>query len=72
MREEVVKAFNLFTKGQERDIQLQDLRRVAKELREDVPENVLRDMLREATGGQVSGVGLEEFEGVMRRAGVFG
>ena len=72
MNVEVLEAYNLFTKGQEREINLSDLRKVAKELREDVPENVLRDMIREATGGGLGGVGKEEFEGVMRRAGVFG
>ena len=55
-------------------ITLAHLRRVAKELREDVDERVLRDMIVEANGGQgiSNGVGMEEFEGVMRRAGVFG
>jgi Ca2+-binding EF-hand superfamily protein len=72
MNEEVIKAYKLFTKGQERDINLNDLKRVAKELREDVPDNVLKDMIREATGGGLGGVGMEDFEGVMRRAGVFG
>lgn len=69
--EEVRKAYMLFTKGQERDININDLRRVARELREDVPENILKDMLREATGGGLGGVGMEDFEGVMQRAGVF-
>ena len=72
MNEEVVKAYKLFTKGQDREINVSDLRRVAKELREDIPDNVLKDMIREATGGALTGVGMEEFEGVMRRAGVFG
>ena len=73
VNEEVVKAYRLFTKGRDdRPITLVDLRRVAKELREEVPESVLKDMLREATGGGLGGVGLEDFEGVMRRAGVFG
>ena len=72
MYDEVVKAYSLFTKGQEREINLNDLRRVAKELRENVPDNVLRDMIREATGGGLGSVGMEDFEGVMRRAGVFG
>lgn len=70
--EEVQKAYALFTKGQDRDITINDLRRVAKELREDVPENVLKDMIREATGGGLGGVNMEDFEGVMTRAGVFG
>lgn len=68
--EEAIAAYNLFTKGEERDITLNDLRRVARELREDVPDNVLKDMIREATGGGLSGVGMDDFEGVMRRAGV--
>ncbi|KAM3423458.1 hypothetical protein BST61_g889 [Cercospora zeina] len=69
---EVHKAFALFTRGEEREITIADLRRVAKELREDVPESVLRDMVREAKGGPLGAVGKEEFENVMRRAGVFG
>ena len=69
--EEVVRAYGLFTKGAEREITLSDLRRIARELREDVPEAVLKDMVREATGGGLGGVGMEDFEGVMRRAGVF-
>ena len=71
MNEEVLKAYRLFTKSQEREISLSDLKRVAKELKEDVPDHVLKDMIREATGGGLGGVGMEEFEGVMRRAGVF-
>jgi Ca2+-binding EF-hand superfamily protein len=70
--EEIKKAYALFTKGQERDITINDLRRVAKELREDVPDDILKDMIREATGGGLGVVSMEEFEGVMTRAGVFG
>lgn len=71
INEEVAKAYNLFTKGEDRAITLADLKRVAKDLREDVPDNVLKDMIREATGGGLGGVQFEDFEGVMRRAGVF-
>ncbi|KAK5113739.1 hypothetical protein LTR85_010756 [Meristemomyces frigidus] len=70
--EEVAKAYKLFTKNEDREITLHDLRRVARELREEVPDNVLKDMIREATGGGLGGVGREEFEGVMKRAGVLG
>ena len=70
--EEIQKAYALFTKNQDREININDLRRVAKELREDVPENVLKDMIREATGGGLGSVSMEDFEGVMNRAGVFG
>ncbi|KAK5698769.1 hypothetical protein LTR97_006417 [Elasticomyces elasticus] len=71
-QEEIARAYRLFTGGEDRPIQLGDLKRVAKELREEVPDGVLRDMVREATGGGLGGVGKEEFEGVMKRAGVFG
>lgn len=68
-------AFRLFTamgEGGDR-ITMKCLKRVAGVLKEDVGEEVLRDMLLEANGGSGigKGVGLRDFEGVMRRAGVF-
>ncbi|KAL5393861.1 hypothetical protein PMIN06_003385 [Paraphaeosphaeria minitans] len=69
-------AFKLFTHGGPGPITLAHLRRVAKELKEDVPDDVLKDMIREANGGakgkgrDTGGVEVEEFESVMRRAGV--
>ncbi|KAL1302961.1 hypothetical protein AAFC00_003279 [Neodothiora populina] len=71
--EEVETAFQLFTRGEGETITLAMLRRVARELREDVGDAVLKDMLREANGGASvgEGIGREEFEDVMRRAGVF-
>ncbi|KAF4539869.1 hypothetical protein BFW01_g10716 [Lasiodiplodia theobromae] len=77
-REEIEKAFRLFTGGAMRPIRLADLKRVARELREDVDEDVLWDMVVEANGERKSkegvgkGVDMEDFEQVMRRAGVFG
>ncbi|KAK1594854.1 uncharacterized protein LY79DRAFT_128274 [Colletotrichum navitas] len=52
-------------------ITIADLKRVASVLREDVKEEVLRDMILEANGGAGVGKGVkkEEFEEVMRRAG---
>ena len=76
-REEVAKAFDLFTGrsggGGEGKITLGALKRVARELKEDVNEQVLKDMIQEANGGGGihKGVELEEFEEVMRRAGAF-
>lgn len=75
---EIAHAFSLFTHSTTRsNITLQDLRRVARELREEVDDRVLILMIEEANGaaGRESvgrGVGKDEFEGVMRRAGVFG
>lgn len=74
--EEVRAAYKLFTHGGPGPITLAHLRRVAKELREDLPDEVLKDMILEANGGvkgkgrDVGGVGLEEFESVMKRAGL--
>lgn len=72
---EVEDAFNLFLGmgGEGGKITMGCLKRVARELKEDVEESVLKDMLLEANGGAGvgSGVGLRDFEGVMRRAGVF-
>lgn len=68
---EVDAAFTLFTRGESEVITLAHLRRVAKELREDVSDATLRDMIREANGGTGGMVGREDFEAVMRRAGVF-
>jgi Ca2+-binding EF-hand superfamily protein len=74
--EEVSAAYRLFTHGAAGPITMAHLKRVAKELREDVPDDVLKDMILEANGGvkgkgnHVGGVSLEEFEQVMRRAGL--
>lgn len=56
----------------EEKITIETLRRVAKVLKEDVDEGVLRDMILEANGGAGvrKGVGRGEFEGVMRRCGM--
>ena len=78
-REEVEDAFRLFVgkarggSGGDVRITLNDLKRVARELKEDVSEQVLRDMMLEANGGEGVGRGVSarDFEGVMRRAGVF-
>ncbi|KAL6709177.1 hypothetical protein ACN47E_001993 [Coniothyrium glycines] len=74
--EEVAAAYALFTHGAAGPITIAHLRRVARELREDVSDEVLRDMILEANGGvrgkkgDVGGVSVEEFESVMTRAGL--
>ncbi|KAL9130458.1 MAG: hypothetical protein Q9217_001381 [Psora testacea] len=82
-RREVEEAFGLFMrmggdggakgKGQGEKITIGMLRRVAGLLKEDVGDELLRDMVLEANGGAGvgRGVGVDEFEAVMRRAGVF-
>lgn len=74
--EEVSAAYRLFTHGSAGPITIAHLRRVAKELREDVPDDFLKDMILEANGDvkgkgrEVGGVSLEDFESVMKRAGL--
>lgn len=77
---EIEAAFRLFTRSDEDSeitgdsrITIAHLRRVARELKEDVSDDLLKDMVREANGGQSvqNGVRLEEFREVMARAGVF-
>lgn len=76
--EEVETAFNLFhpsqaVAGQDQVIRLQDLRAVAKTLKEDVSDDVLKAMILEANGGKGIGRGvtMEDFRAIMIRAGVF-
>lgn len=75
---EVDEAFELFV-GEGRGggdgggvITMETLRQVARVLKEDVSEEVLRDMVLEANGGKGvrAGVGRGKFGEVMRRAGV--
>ncbi|CVK89535.1 related to calmodulin [Fusarium mangiferae] len=72
-RAEVEEAFRLFTNGQDGPITLAHLRRVAAVLKEDVDEELLKDMILEANGGVgvARGVGVEEFDGVMKSAGIW-
>ncbi|ETS76701.1 hypothetical protein PFICI_12088 [Pestalotiopsis fici W106-1] len=79
---EVAEAFALFTGsggGQQQQevgtetLTIAHLRRVAMTLKQDVPEDLLRDMVLEANygAGVGRGVNRKEFEEVMRRAGVW-
>lgn len=72
-RAELAEAFQLFTNGVDGPITLAHLRRVAAVLKEDVDEELLKDMILEANGGVgvARGVGLDEFDSVMRSAGVW-
>lgn len=76
---EVDDAFGLFTgtdaagEPQSSVITVAHLRRVATVLKEEVDDDLLRDMILEANGGAGVGRGVKkgEFENVMRRAGVW-
>ncbi len=68
---EVEEGFRLFTDGER--ITINDLKRVAMVLKEDVDEQLLKDMILEANGGGGlrEGVDVGAFKEVMGRAGVF-
>jgi hydroxyacylglutathione hydrolase len=72
--QEVEEAYGLFTGSAEAPaITLAHLRRVAAVLKEEVDEELLRDMILEANGGAGVGHGVkkDEFDRVMARAGVW-
>jgi len=70
---EVEHAYRLFTRGTDGPILVSHLKKVARDLKEDVSDELLRDMIREANGadGLHAGVNIEQFRDVMMRAGVF-
>lgn len=72
-RARIDEAFRLFTDGSDGPISLAHLRRVAAVLKEDVSDDLLRDMILEANGGAgvARGVRLDEFDNVMKAAGVW-
>ncbi|PFH55695.1 hypothetical protein XA68_17813 [Ophiocordyceps unilateralis] len=72
-RAQLDEAFRLFTNGGDGPITLAHLRRVAAILKEDVDEELLKDMILEANGGAgvARGVDVDEFDEVMRSAGVW-
>lgn len=72
-RAQVDEAFRLFTNGTDGPISLAHLRRVAAVLKDDVDEEMLKDMILEANGGAgvARGVAMDEFDEVMRNAGVW-
>jgi Ca2+-binding EF-hand superfamily protein len=70
--EEIAMAFPLFTQGKTDFISLDDLRRVAQELGENLGDEVLEEMMREADVLDHDGViSREEFMRVMKRENAY-
>lgn len=70
---EVDEAFKMFNPKGDGKITLATLRRVASVLKEEVDDELLRRMILEANGGAgvAQGVDRDEFEAIMRRAGIW-
>jgi Ca2+-binding EF-hand superfamily protein len=62
----VQEAFKLFTMNSRNVITFEDLKRVAQEIGEDVPDEELREMIQEFSFTESNGVTLEEFEHIMK------
>ena len=72
-KEEIAKAFKLMDGDNDGLITFADLRRVAKELGEQLTDEELGEMIDEASGGGAGeGVSLQDFERIMKKTSLFG
>jgi len=70
--QEILKAFELFDKDHNGKISLKDLKAATIELGENLTDDELREMIREADRDFDGEVGKEEFVDVMKKSGLFG
>jgi len=70
-REEILKAFRLFDANNKGKIDLDDLRRVARELGEAMSDEELREMIDEADRDGDAMVSEEEFVRIMKKTSLF-
>lgn len=69
---EILKAFDLFDKDHNGSISLKDLKAATIELGENLTDDELREMIREADRDFDGEVGKNEFVEVMKKSGLFG
>jgi centrin-1 len=69
---EILKAFELFDKDHNGMISLRDLKSATIELGENLTDDELREMIREADRDLDGEVGKHEFIAVMKKSGLFG
>ena len=69
---EILKAFELFDKDHNQKISLKDLKAATIELGENLTDDELREMIREADRDFDGEVGKNEFVEVMKKSGLFG
>lgn len=70
--QEIKKAFELFDKDHNGSISLKDLKAATIELGENLTDDELREMIREADRDLDGEVGEKEFIDVMKKSGLFG
>jgi centrin-1 len=71
-RQEIEKAFALFDKDRNGKISLKDLKTATIELGENLTDDELREMIKEADHDLDGEVGKDEFIEVMKKSGLFG
>ena len=70
-REEILKAFRLFDDDETGKITFKNLKRVAKELGENISDEELMEMINEADRDGDEEVSEEEFFRIMKKSGLF-
>ena len=70
-REEIMKAFKLFDTDEKGKISFKDLKRVAKELGENMTDEELQEMIDEADRDGDGEVNEEEFYRIMKKTSLF-
>ena len=70
-KEEAIKAFRLFDDDETGTISLKNLRRVAKELGENMTDDEIQEMIDEADRDGDGEIGEEEFMRIMKKTNLF-
>merc|ERR1712195_187454 len=70
-REEMLKAFRLFDDDESGKISFKNLKRVAKELGENMTDDEIAEMIEEADRDGDGEIGEEEFMRIMRKTNLF-
>ena len=70
-REEMLKAFRLFDDDETGKISFKNLKRVAKELGENMTDDEIQEMIEEADRDNDGEIGEEEFIRIMKKTNLF-